>query len=550
MGEMSSGLESAGACLTELHALQKLLAHGPLTTCYTVGMAKYAAIDIGSNSVRMLAADVVSGNITTLAEERQVTRLGESVFGTGRISESALASVCETLARMAADYQRLHVSAVRVVATSAVRDASNQDEFLERTSAAVGTNVEIISGAEEARLIHAGVVARWPRPNEIALLIDVGGGSAELIVSRNGKLTDAVSRPLGALRLTQMFLRSDPPKPEELQRMFGFIDDRLLPFLKQHAGEPFNRAIVTSATASAMVSSANDIPRARREDADRLPAKLSQVRELFRRISRLDLSERRKVTGIGPRRAEIVVAGTAVFLRAMELFNLPAVHYCNAGVREGIVVDLATRGSGLGVAHLQPEQRALMDFMAAKYQVRPGHAKHVSAICSKLFADLNLLHRLPADEGGLIESAGYLHDIGHFVSNTGHHKHSAYLISNSDMPGYTDRERLTLAALCRFHRKSLPQPRHLEFQALDSDSKRAVSRLTPLLRLADALDRSHAQKVTDVQAALVNGGVAVTVGSEADIGLELWAANQLGPIFREIYGVDLAVAQSVLVTRP
>lgn len=498
----------------------------------------------------MLAADVAGGEIRVLAQDRQVTRLGESVFAGGRVSEQAMQDVCNTLARMAGLYAKLNAAAVRAVATSAVRDASNQNEFVERTSAALGTNVEIISGAEEARLIHAGVTARWPRPSESALLIDVGGGSAEFIVSKNGELTDSVSRPLGALRLTQMFLRSDPPKPEELQRMFGYIDDKLTPFLKQHGSDRFDRAIATSATAAAIVSSANDLPRLKRDDADRLAAKVTQVRELFRRVSRVNLGERRKITGIGPRRAEILIAGTAVFLRAMELFNLPSMQYSSAGVREGIVVDLAKRGSGLGVAHLLPHQRSLMDFMAAKYQVRPGHAKHVSAICSKIFADLKLLHRLPAEDGSLIESSGYLHDIGHFVSNTGHHKHSAYLVLNSDMPGYTDRERMTIAALCRFHRKSLPQPRHLEYQALDNESKKAVMRLIPLLRLADALDRSHAQKVTDVQAGLSNGGISVTVHADSDIGLELWSGNQVAPLFREVYGLDLAVAQAVLVTKP
>lgn len=517
---------------------------------YKTHMARYAAIDIGSNSVRMLAADVVNGEIRVLAQDRQVTRLGESVFRSGRISEAAMQALCSTLLRMAAAYAKLNVAQVRVVATSAVRDASNQDEFLERVSEAVGTRVEIISGAEEARLIHAGVVARWPRPNENALLIDVGGGSAELIISRNGRLSDAVSRPLGAVRLTELFLRSDVPTPEELQQLFGFIDDKLLPFQKQHATEKIDRAIVTSATAGALVAAANNIPRARRDEADRQPARIAQVRELFRRLRKVELAERRRITGIGPRRAEIIVAGAAVFLRAMELFELPAIYFCAAGVREGIVVDLATRTSGLGVEHLLPEQRALMDLMAAKFQVRPGHAKHVSAICSKLFSDLKLLHRLPADAGKLIESAGYLHDIGHFVSNTGHHKHSAYLVMNSDLPGYTEKERQVIAALCRFHRKSLPQARHEEFQALDGDSKKTVQRLVPLLRLADALDRSHAQKVTDVQAAVSGGGVSVTVQSKSEVGLELWAANQLSEVFSATYGVSVAVAQQVVSAKP
>jgi exopolyphosphatase/guanosine-5'-triphosphate,3'-diphosphate pyrophosphatase len=513
-------------------------------------MPRYAAIDIGSNSVRMLAAEVAGGEIRTLAQERQVTRLGESVFQSGRISEEALSSLCVTLARMAETYGRLNLADVRVVATSAVRDANNQEEFLERAGEAVGSGVEIISGTEEARLIHAGVVARWPRPKETALLIDVGGGSAELIISRDGRMGDAVSRPLGAVRLTQVFLRSDPPSSEELKRMFDFIDDKLLPFQKQHGGEKFDRVIVTSATAGAIVSAANDIPRAKRDEADRLAARQQQVKDLFRKISKASLSERRKITGIGPRRAEIVVAGAAVFLRIMELFNLSAIQYSTAGVREGIVVDLALRGAGMEVAQLSAEQRALMEMMAAKYRVRPKHGQHVSFICAKLFADLKPLHRLPPEAGKLLESAGYLHDIGHFVSNTGHHKHSAYLVANSDMPGFTDRERMALAALCRFHRKSLPQSRHMHFQALDNESKRAVFRLTPLLRLADSLDRSHAQKITQVQGVVANGAASVTVHADSDISLELWSANQVAPAFREVYGAELFVAQVVVAMRP
>jgi exopolyphosphatase / guanosine-5'-triphosphate,3'-diphosphate pyrophosphatase len=510
-------------------------------------------VDIGSNSVRMLAADVLGREIRVLAEERQVTRLGESVFQAGQISREALDALCTTLSRMAATYRKLSVAGIRVVATSAVRDASNQDEFLKRTSEAVGTPVEIISGAEEARLIHAGVVARWPRENEKALLIDVGGGSAELIVSEGDQMTDAVSRPLGAVRLTQVFLKSDPPLTEELQRMTAYIDEKLAPFFEQHRGETFDRVIVTSATAGAIVSAANEIPRSRRDEADHLAARLEQVRGLFRRIAGTNLAERRKIAGIGPRRAEIIVAGTAVFLRAMELFKLASIHYCTAGVREGIVADLALRAAGLQVAHLTPEQRALMEAMAEKYAVKPNHARQVAMIAGKLFAALRTLHKLAPDAGKLLESAGYLHDIGHFVSNTGHHKHSAYLVQNSDMPGFTDRERLIVAALCRFHRKSLPQPRHLEFQALDSEAKRLVLRLVPLLRLADSLDRSHSQKVVDLDAMVWGGGITLSVGSRTEAELELWAANQAAQAFRDIYGIPLTVqnlAAANLTTKP
>ncbi len=182
-------------------------------------MPRYAAVDIGSNSVRMMAAEVTDDETRILAQDRQVTRLGESVFRSGRISKEALDFLCANLARMAATYNRLEVVGIRAVATSAVRDASNQQEFLERTLAALGTNVEVVSGPEEARLIHLGVEARWPRPKERTLIIDVGGGSAELIISQAGQLLDAVSKPLGAVRLTQVFLPSDPPTADELHRM-------------------------------------------------------------------------------------------------------------------------------------------------------------------------------------------------------------------------------------------------------------------------------------------------------------------------------------------
>src|SRR6201996_8775772 len=197
-------------------------------------MPRYAAVDIGSNSVRMMAADASPEGTRVLTQERQVTRLGESVFREGRVSDDALSFLCNTLARFAAAYQKFDVHGVRAVATSAVRDSSNQQEFLERTGAALGSPVEIISGQEEARLIHLGVEARWPRPKERTMIVDVGGGSAELIISHNGHLIDAISRPLGAVRLTEMFLKSDPATPEELHRLMQYIDEKLSAFRQQH----------------------------------------------------------------------------------------------------------------------------------------------------------------------------------------------------------------------------------------------------------------------------------------------------------------------------
>lgn len=499
-------------------------------------MSRYAAVDIGSNSVRMMAAEIGHGQTQILAEERQVTRLGESVFRNGRISKAALDFLCATLANMAAVYGRLDVAGVRAVATSAVRDASNQHEFLERARRALGTNVEIISGQEEARLIHLGVKARWPRLRERTLIIDVGGGSAELILSQNGQLIDAVSKPLGAVRLTEMFLKNDPPLEEELHRLDGYVREKLVSFHKRHGAEKFDRTLATSATAAALVCAINRIPRMKREQADHARAFTGQVRELYAELAARDVSGRRKISGIGPKRAEIVVAGAAVFLRALETFGQRSLYYCAAGVRDGIIADLAVRRVGSELSQLSREQREIVEKMARRYGVSLPHARHVAGLAHRLFEVLQPAHRLPRASGKLLEASAYLHDIGHFVNGASHHKHSAYLIVNSDMPGFTNDERLTIAALCRFHRKSMPEPRHAHFQALHADIKRTVVLLAPLLRMADALDRGHGQKVRDVASALRDGNLHLLVEAAKDADLEIWAANQTADAFRKSYG--------------
>ncbi len=494
--------------------------------------------------MRMMAAETGQGGTSILAQDRQVTRLGESVFRSGRISDEALNFLCAQLARMYEIYSGLDVRGVRAVATSAVRDASNQREFLERAGEALHTNVEIISGPEEARLIHLGVEARWPRPKERTLIIDVGGGSAELIISQGGQLIDGVSKPLGAVRLTEVFLKSDPPLSDELHRLHSYIDEKLFTFHKQHGSEKIDRAIATSATAAAIVSVVNQVARGKRDEADRLRAGVAQVRELYSRLAESDLAARRKITGIGPKRAEIVTAGTAVFLRALELFQHRSLYYCVAGVRDGIIADLAARGVGRELSQLSREQRATVESMARRYGVALKHARHVACLGHRLFDTLQGVHQLPPGAGKLLEAAAYLHDVGHFVSGTGHHKHSAYLVANSDLPGFTDQERLTVAALCRFHRKSMPQPRHSQFQLLDAESKRIVISLAPLLRLADALDRGHEQKVRDLSSAGKDGAITLLVQADRDADLEIWAANEAGKAFREIYAKPISLQRA------
>lgn len=507
-------------------------------------MPRYAAIDIGSNSVRMLAADVAPGGaLTPLASDRQVTRLGESVFRTGRFSEESIAMVCETLRRMALAYRKFDVSGVRAVATAATRDAGNRIDFLSRASEALGAEVEVISGQEEARLIHLGVQSRWPSSDEgRTLIVDVGGGSAEVILSHEGRMQMAWSKPLGAVRLNEVFLRAtDPPAKDNLRHLEQFIDEKLHVALQEIGRGSFDRMIATSATAAAVVCGVNRVPRARRETADRLRATKAQVKKFYRSIAEKTLAERRRVTGIGPRRAEIIVAGAAVFWRVLDLFEHNSMYYLAAGVREGIVADLAARGVGRERTHLSREQRAVVEKLARKFGVEVRHARLIAGFTHQLFDSLAALHQVPAEWARLLEAAAYLLDTGHYISDTAHHKHAAYVVHNADLAGFTDHERRIIALLCRYHRKSLPAVRHADYQALDTDTRRMLLRIIPVLRLADSLDQSHGQHVERVTAAVTVDAVEVQIEGSGDTGLEEWSVDRLNTVFRQVYGLGLRV---------
>jgi exopolyphosphatase/guanosine-5'-triphosphate,3'-diphosphate pyrophosphatase len=508
-------------------------------------MPRYAAIDIGSNSIRMLAAEVVSGSpLKTLASSRQVTRLGEGVFRTGRIGQSAMELCVNVLAQMAAEYRSVGVIGIRAVGTSALRDASNQDEFLKRASEALQAPVEVISGQEEARLIHLGVQNRWPHPSQRVLMIDLGGGSAELILSEHGRMTQAFSKPLGALRLKEVFLKSDPPEARELHRMEEYIQERIVDAVKRFGDSPYDRAIATSATAAAVICAVNRVPRAKRETADRLRAGVSQVRKFYQEVSVGDLESRRKIPGIGPKRAEIIVPGVAMLLQVLREFRLPKLYYSSAGLRDGIIADLAARGVGRELSQLDAEQRRLMTQMTRRYGVPLPHARKVAALAHTLFDSLQSLHHLPPSYGKVLEAASYLHDVGHYISDTRHHRHSFYMVTNSDMPGFTERERRLIAILCRYHRKSTPDATHSQFQALEPEDKRAVALLTPLLRLADALDRSKDQRVESLECQTRIGDVILRLRSDADVDLEQWAGERVADVFREAYGRQLAITKA------
>ncbi len=504
-------------------------------------MLRYAAVDIGSNSTRMLAAEVPPGEQpVVLAAEREVTRLGQSVFRDGRISTQAMDEVTRVLARMADAYRKLEVVGVRAVATSAVRDASNQAEFLARASAALGTQVEIITGREEARLIHQGVMSRWPQQGRRVLIVDIGGGSAEIITSEEGALVDAVSKPLGAVRLQEIFLRDDPPTPRELHQLAEFVDEKLEASIAR-MGTHWDRVIATSATAAAVVCAVNRVSRSRRDQADRLRASTPQIRKLYRTLAELDVAGRREIAGIGPRRAEIIVAGTGTLLRILERFHAPAAYYSSAGVRDGIIADMAAKGVGGELARLSRDQRKEVERVAMRFGAVLKHARRVAAFAQFLFARLGPLHQLPLAYGRLLEAACYFCETGHYINDNAHHKHAYYIAANVDLSGFENRERDFIASLCRYHRKAMPSPAHLEFQGLSPDDRRPLTLLIPILRLADNLDRSPEQDIELVSCDIQPTRVLVKLRSPREPDLAEWAASRVSDVFREVYGRGVTV---------
>jgi exopolyphosphatase / guanosine-5'-triphosphate,3'-diphosphate pyrophosphatase len=354
-------------------------------------------------------------------------------------------------------------------------------------------------------------------------------------------MKDGISRPLGAVRLTEVFLRQDPPTDVELRRMEKFIDEKFEPVLQRIRPGKFDRMIATSATAAAIVSAIHRVPRSERETADRLRANVGQIRKLYRDLSSKSLEARKKVPGLGPRRAEIIVAGVAAFLRVMETLKIDSLQYSTAGVRDGIIADLAARGIGREASRLTRQQMRVVESMCRKYAVDFANSRQVARFASDLFDATQPLHRLPAEFGRLLHTAGWLHNTGHFISDTGHHKHSAYIVSNSDMPGYTERERLLVALLCRYHRKTLPQSRHDPYKNLSADDRRAICLLTPLLRLGVALDTAKEQKISHLECRSAGGSATLRVRGEGDFDLEMWAAERAADSFRQMYSVPLQV---------
>jgi exopolyphosphatase / guanosine-5'-triphosphate,3'-diphosphate pyrophosphatase len=519
-------------------------------------MPTFAAIDIGSNSCRLKIAKVVAHELRTLHEDREVTRLGASVFATGLVSPEAMAATLRALKRFQRAVQSHGVDQIRVVATSAMRDARNAAAFQAWVKAETGWNMEIISGLEEGRLIHRGLMSAGFATNGRVLLIDLGGGSCEITLSEHKRIKETISVPLGAVRLTEEFLSVDPPAPEDLARMRHLVARELRRAHRRIQPGKVALVIATSGTAAAMAEasaaiinrtgkglekSAQQSTKSRFKGLTAL-APTPLVRKLAAKLTRMTLPEREAVPGIGPRRAEIIVAGAQVFAELLEVFGLPGFRYSDLGLRDGILAQMLAAKDARAATHKQfeLEQWESVVATAERYGVDVHQAEPVRAHAVQLYRDLKPLHQLPPEYESWLAAAAYLKDTGKFINHQGHHRHTQYIVSSSEIYGYTQVQRTIISALTRYLGKSRPQAGDRAVRNIPAEEHRNVERAVVLMRLAVALNQDRASDVVRVTATVYPKRVHLEVEpGRTGAELELWSVRKESGYFREVFGREL-----------
>jgi exopolyphosphatase/guanosine-5'-triphosphate,3'-diphosphate pyrophosphatase len=507
-------------------------------------MPTFAAVDIGSNSVRLKIARLTRGHLRPIHEDREVTRLGEGVFRSGFLTPESMAETVKVLRRFHRATQQVVTESVRVVATSALRDARNSQAFLEWVRSATGWTIEIISGLEEARLIHLGLVSNLRIDSSPTLMMDLGGGSCELTVSTRGQIKETVSLPLGAVRLTDEFLRHDPPRKGELKRLQGFITREVNRIAPRIIAAKVKNVIATSGTADALASAASHM---RRTGArQRLVVTRAEMSRLAKRLARLPVEDRRKIEGIGIRRAEIVIAGAMVYYELLERCHLKAFRYSPLGLRDGLLALMAAESdrSTRSGKQIESERWDSITKAVEHYGVDMKHALDVRESAMFLFSALRTVHGLAPEFREWLGAAAMLYEVGDYLNRNGHHRHTHYIISNSEILGFTPRQRRLIAAIARYLGKSRPTLDEAAMKALDPADRGGVQRAIMLLRLARALNLGRSRAVQEVQVKHRTGGVHLTLVPRRRMGvdLELWAVEKDAPYFREVFGRELSIA--------
>jgi len=528
-------------------------------------MPTFAAIDIGSNSCRLAIANVQQHKLKVIHEDREVVRLGDSVFQTGEISPDAMAVTIRALKRFQKAVQAQPVDKVRVVATSAMRDARNAAAFIAWVKTATGWTVEVISGLEEGRLIHLGVVSHEPGARGKCVLIDLGGGSCEVTLSDAGRIREMVSLPLGSVRLQQEFLHTDPPSADQLRQMHTYID-REMRKLERKLGKPGPLLVIATSGAAAALAEASHMPSlksklkakavktARKSPAIKtaftklgavplLEAQTPAVRLLANKLVKMKNAERMAIPGIGPKRSEIIIGGAFVYAQILERLQLPGFRYSPLGLRDGILAQMLSDSDERASVHKAVEAERWSGVMevCARYNIDLKRAEPVRDDALRLFDAMERVHDLPEQYRELLAAAAMMNEVGKFMNHQGRHRHTQYIIENSEIFGFSPTERSIMSAIARYLGKSRPDPMERPLRTIPVEEHSNVIRCIMLLRLAIALHQSRVGALHLQVRAYPKRVLLELHPGRGGAELERWSLNKEAAYFKEIFRRDLVV---------
>jgi len=482
---------------------------------------RLAAIDIGSNAMRMVIAEMQPGfHLKPLKSIRSAVRLGQDVFTTGVVQEATLKKACQALAGFSDWLKKYSVTQVLAVATSAAREAKNQKQVFEAIRRESGVEVQLLPGEEEARLVYLAVQRHLPLGDRSVLVVDIGGGSVELIVGQGGQVRALESLKMGTVRILarlgaekvrdgQLFIRR---AREYIEATRGWVQY----FLAEHRVEVM---VATGGNAEALAELAQQ--HFHRPFGDQISK--HELDQLVALLESMSADERRRRLGLRVDRADVILPAALVFQSLMHQAGASQLVVPGVGLKDGLLEELRVRALGDRPDGLDRDQViAACLQLGRKYDFDEEHARQVADLSLQLFDGLLSVHRCRPTDRLLLEAAGLLHDIGKFINFSGHHKHSHYIILSSPMVGLTQAQRHLVAALARYHRKTVPGLQHEFFRQLSEEDRGRVMRLSALLRLAEALDAEHGGMVRRVQVLVRRNRVQLSLHGQGDLALERW----------------------------
>lgn len=503
-----------------------------------VKLSKLAVIDIGTNSIHMVLATVQpDGSYTIIDRFKDMSRLGNGAFATRCLSDEAMARGLEVLRTLVTLARNKGFDRIEAIATSAVREARNGGDFINAIAGQTGLRVRVISGIEEARLIFLGVQHGISLTDEPVLVVDVGGGSVELMVGNRQALLHAKSLKLGAIRVVEQYLARTPPTAAMLHRLDEAVTVQLKSALDKWKVTQFASVIATSGMAANLA----EVIHLRREERPLAQLNLAtvtqkEIAEIETLLARSTTRARLAIPALDPKRVDTLLPAAIVLRRLMELAHADVLTVCDKAIREGVIFNFIARHRDKIQAERDiPDVRRRGVFsLARRCHVPEVHSLHVASLALRLFDQTKRLHGMGDAERTWLEYAAMLHDAGYLINARQHHKHTYYLIKHSDLAGFSADEIEIIANIARYHRRALPCITHGAFKGLTPKHKRAVRVLSALLRVADALDRTHFSVVQtlDVRIAKV---VTVVLRVAGDAEFEAWAAKGRADLLSQVF---------------